>query len=160
MAFDATEYLTTDLPVYDKDNPPERMSQAIRMAVQDVEAMLAAGHRYRWSSPSIAHFRSWHAFTGVRSCAACTAGAVIYRLNEAQDNWEAFGPTWAHIFSALSSLTASGYRRNVAAAFQIWPTGFARRPKPIVHITPANEDFPAFKRDMLALADKLEAEGS
>ncbi len=64
MPFDTTNFDYTKVtPVYDRDNPPKRMSEAIRMAVADVEAQDAAGVEYDYFD-----------------CMRCTAGAVCRRI--------------------------------------------------------------------------------
>jgi hypothetical protein len=165
MPFDGkvSDYFETKpAPVYDRDNPPPTMAEAIRMAVADVEAQERAGVQYFWGA-----------------CNRCTAGAVVRRVSP-DWNKDAPGlpreyavwmhaptqvpPDWRSILRALSELTAPtsiyiGDDHNALKyAFRYWPQGFAVEPTfswstPGYSIDPA-----AFKRDMLALADRLEAE--
>ena len=142
MPYDVTSYLKTDLPpVYDKDNPPTRMSEAIRMAVADVQVQEAAGIEYAY-----------------RDCAYCTAGAVMRRCGAAHpQRWEEFGPHWFHIMRALSSITVGDVDR---AVFD-WPEGFSENTaRKFARMTHPDDDLRGWMRDMLALADRLEAEGS
>ena len=148
MPFDGkvSDYFETKpAPVYDRDNPPLTMSEAIRMAVADVEAQEQAGIQYDWMD-----------------CERCTAGAVVRRMNGAGVN--DFGPTWNRVFSALSQLTepfglqAGCYLKTTSdAAPELFAHPYWIGEPPL---TPYATDPAAFKRDMLALADRLEAEGS
>lgn len=147
MPFDSTQFDYTKVqPVYDKDNPPKRMSEAIRMAVADVEAQSASGVEYEWTN-----------------CGRCTAGMIVRRLRDIPEHeefgaslWHQFGEGWSDVLDGLSVLTGFGARQ----AFDRSPRLFAQRP--LWDQTP--EDFARnpknFKTDMLALADRLEAEGS
>jgi hypothetical protein len=49
---------------------------------------------------------------------------------------------------------------GLTAAFHAWPGGFRVLPRGNDRITEYNKNPAAFKRDMLELADRLEAEGS
>lgn len=160
MPFDATDYtVVTEPKVYGPDNPPKRMSKAIRMAVADVEALLDRGDRYDWFC--------WHYFDQDDTCvdvedrcATCTAGAIAARLSEYKTAcMEDFGFEWAMIGGALSKLTRPSGADFAEISGQ-WPAGFSKCTDIDVCIPQANHDPAAFKRDMLALADRLEAEGS
>lgn len=145
MPFDGkvSDYFETKpAPVYDRDNPPPTMAEAIRMAVADVEAQERAGVEYQWSD-----------------CLRCTAGAVCRRIG-LSDDWNYFkeSSAWGVILRALSGLTIPAGRSGLRGAWQEWPSGFSRKQTDDVHITPFHENPTAFKRDMLALADRLEAE--
>lgn len=157
MAFDSTDYFRTEpAKVYDKDNPPARMSEAIRMAVADVDAQEAAGIEYEWAD-----------------CTRCTAGAVVRQLGG--DSWFCFGPKWNGIFGVLSTITMGwaewegqtiqslfGFDCDRQSRLEDWAASEFSMPEASVHlvITPYYQDPAAFKRDMLNLADRLEAEGS
>lgn len=166
MPFDSTDYFRTEpAKVYDKDNPPTRMSEAIRMAVADVEALLDRGFDYNWSQswfvlPTDRHLLQDHQ----RTCTTCTAGAVVARITNYEKSvsgFSSFGsPTWESLLRALSDLTQPLHPRPIRGAFECWPEGFGGSPEFETQITPASTDPAAFKRDMLNLADRLEAEGS
>jgi len=150
MAFDSTDYFRAEpAKVYDKDNPPARMSEAIRMAVADVEAQERAGIEYDWFD-----------------CATCTAGAVVRHLGGKR--WDDFGPKWEALFECLSFISMSwgGYSLDgdifSGNEREFWDdAGFGQVPKNVlVTMTPYGANPAAFKRDMLNLADRLEAEGS
>ena len=164
MAFDSTDYFRTEpAKVYDKDNPPTRMSEAIRMAVADVEALLDHGFTYDWGHADfIPHGSEYDHLGGDKRCTTCTAGAVIARMTnyEKYKTWFAFGDAWQSVFGGLSALTQPDRIGSLNEAFEEWPSGFAAAPTFGALITPANTDRHAFKRDMLNLADRLEAEGS
>lgn len=157
MPFDGkvSDYFETKpAPVYGKDNPPTRMSEAIRMAVADVEAATARGFVWKWD-------RYTSEENGI--CFVCTAGAVAQRLHNFDGNSHSGFITsdeWWGIMRALSGLTFPRSKRAVEAAFEEWPEGFFGEPMFKARIVPFSEDPAAFKRDMLALADRLEAEGS
>ena len=143
MPFDSTAYLKTDLPPvreYGPDNPPTRMSEAIRMGVRDVSLQEAAGIEYAWGS-----------------CAVCTGGAVMRRCG-ARDtgNWDQWGSNWACILRALSSASLGALNLS----YEYWPEGFASEPPERVEVASPSLDLAQWKLDMLALADRLEAEGS
>ena len=157
MPFDTTNFDYTKVtPVYDKDNPPKRMSEAIRMAVADVEAAIAAGFKWDWTNV-------FDEDEDTKVCSVCTAGAVVQRLfdyDRDADHIDMAGDHWESQLWALSELTAPRYNRNVFHAHREWPAGFAQKPVSHWEITPCNENPEQFKADMLALADRLEAEGS
>ena len=156
MAFDGkVSDCTKVAPVYDRDNPPTRMSEAIRMAVADVEAQERSGVEYDWDM-----------------CEVCTAGAVCRRAD--LGFWHVLTPaskvpeSWQSVLDALSILTAPNEydpddiqgKPGLLSAWGMWPKGFADDPA-FEWSTPGYTADPvAFKRDMLALADRLEAEGS
>ena len=152
MPFDGNpQDYTRVAPVYDRDNPPTRMSEAIRMAVADVEAQERAGVEYDYEN-----------------CARCTGGAVFRRMGARLDGehteTEQFGPVWHAVFWFLSEISAGVIYDLISAAT---PMAYAHRagfsvPRCSVRVdvTPYSHDPVAFKRDMLALADRLEAEGS
>lgn len=146
MPFDTSNFdFTKVTPVYDKDNPPERMSEAIRMAVADVEAQELLGIKYEWSD-----------------CQVCTAGAVCRRTGldpEAWDNLAMSGP-WFDVLNALSEVSYHYTARPVLDAYEKWPEGFSGKPSFEVEISNPDEDLKSFCEEMLALADRLEAEGS
>lgn len=168
MAFDQLDFVPAlpPAPVYDQDNPPTRMSEAIRMAVADVEALLDNGFTYDWYNswfivPSDKHLIRLN----IRACATCTAGAVVARITgyaESVSGFSGLGHSgaWPHILSALSELTQPDSTCQLDGAFRQWRQGFSAAPKFSVTITEASKNPTAFKRDMLALADRLEAEGS
>lgn len=143
MPFDSTDYLKTDLPPvreYGPDNPPTRMSEAIRMGVADVTAQEAAGIEYRY-----------------RDCAVCTAGAVMRRCGATDtDEWGLWGGDWHTVMCALSDATVG----RLGLAETVWPQGFASEPPEHVEVTHPDINLAQWKLDMLALADCLEAEGS
>ncbi len=153
MPFDGkvSDYFETKpAPVYDRDNPPPTMAEAIRMAVADVEAQDRLGIQYEWID-----------------CEVCTAGAVCRRLGaDEPGEWNQFGSKWEGVLETLSTLT-SGWRetcfRSVFFDDPVWGTrwrqaGFGRVPDIEFTITRYETNPAAFKRDMLALADRLEAE--
>lgn len=133
---------------FTRDNPPTRMSDAIVMAVADVEAQERAGVEYDWGE-----------------CERCTAGAVCRRIGLTKNDWglRVRGP-WASPLIALSHLTMSvrpdSELGSLDQAFQVWPEGFSDQPDFDWRTSGYTADPIAFKRDMLALADRLRAEGS
>lgn len=142
MPFDSTNFDYTKVqPVYDRDNPPKRMSEAIRMAVADVEAQDGAGIQYNYMN-----------------CAKCTAGSVMRRVgaNDPAD-WYCFGHSWGKLMEALSHITMG----NLVDAYGKWPSGFSSRPE-VTRVSVGDPDYglEEWSEDMLALADRLEAEGS
>lgn len=149
MPFDSTQFDYTKVqPVYDRENPPKRMSEAIRMAVADVEAQERAGIEYDW----------WN-------CAICTAGAVVLRLcGRVSPDWDEFGREWYSVLESLSILTAQDSQNRGGAALCAYtnsPSLFAVEPERTEEaIADFAESPEQFKTDMLALADRLEAEGS
>jgi len=160
MPFDATNYLeVAPAKVYDKDNPPTRMSEAIRMAVADVEAQHRTGIQYEWFS-----------------CHVCIAGAVARRVNPdwvfeqdsdevlEETNWydqpERFDEAWMQVLHALSRITMPMSLVAPDRAFDYWPSGFAQRPTFDGPMFGYNEPHRKWCSSMLALADRLEAEGS
>lgn len=153
MPFDTTNFDYTKVtPIYDKDNPPKRMSEAIRMAVADVEAQVRSGVDYDWLE-----------------CDQCTAGAVCRRIepewnNSGEHNWYFttwnIGP-WGPVLKALSYLTSPEEMHPLWEAWDEWPDGFNKEPCHLDKSTFVFADDPIeWKADMLALADRLEAEGS
>ena len=152
MPFDGkvSDYFETKpVPVYDRDNPPPTMAEAIRMAVADVEAQERAGVEYVWSD-----------------CSRCTAGAVVRRIGGT--HWHTFGKTWGGVLSCLSHLTVGHYKTTFEEEFgetkyfgSRWrAANFGRVPNVSFSLTRYDRDPAAFKRDMLALADRLEAEAA
>jgi hypothetical protein len=159
MPFDATtsDYLKTKPAVqYGRDNPPPTMAEAIRMAVADVEAQERLGIEYIWTE-----------------CDVCTAGAVCRRVGLPATSWFAwdrqdYGSGWKPILNALSALTMPPQEfkddpflapPGLLSAFEIWPGGFSGDPSFDWTTEGYSANPTAFKRDMLALADRLEAEG-
>jgi hypothetical protein len=150
MPFDGkvSDYFETKpAPVYDRNNPPPTMAEAIRMAVADVEAQERAGIQYDWND-----------------CARCTAGAVVRRIGLDPEAWnwgKQKGP-WGGVLSCLSSVSIGwddcelhfAVRNESRAAARFFDV-----PNLKFSLTPYSADPDAFKRDMLALADRLEAEG-
>ena len=128
-------------PVFTRDNPPTRMSDAIVMAVADVEAQERAGVEYRFMN-----------------CAVCTAGAVMRRMgNRAPSQWDAFGPDWNRVLQALSDITLG----EVGWAKREWPEGFSSETaEEAIKVAHPETRPKQWRRDMLALADRLRAEGS
>lgn len=153
MPFDGkvSDYFETKpVPVYDRDNPPPTMAEAIRMAVADVEAQERLGIQYDWME-----------------CERCTAGAVCRRLGaEDRADWRQYGQTWEGVLDTLSLISMEWTDHSLRAVFceddhwsGYWKNaGFGRVPDITFTITPYKKDPAAFKRDMLALADRLEAE--
>lgn len=150
MPFDSTQFDYTKVqPVYDKDNPPKRMSEAIRMAVADVEAQERAGIQYCWTD-----------------CKVCTAGAVVRSRNLEEKfayQWE--DTAWGQVLGALSQLTepvgmSEGVTLKVVVRKykELFAPDFNARD--FARLTPYTESPAKFSEDMLALADRLEAEGS
>ena len=166
MPFDSTDYYRTEpAKVYDADNPPTRMSEAIRMAVADVEALLDRGFSYDWNQSWFVLPKDRHLLSGhMRVCNTCTAGAIVARVTNYEKSVSGFSglgsPAWESLLHALSELTQPDRRNPIEMAFNQWPRGFSALPEFEAWITPASEDPTAFKRDMLNLADRLEAEGS
>lgn len=159
MPFDSTQFDYTKVqPVYDKDNPPKRMSEAIRMAVADLRKVEASpDHTVRmiyFHAPKIGD---------LEQCAVCFAGAVMAKRLGADPDDElyedSFGGAWKKVFTFLDALR-SGY---MTGARDSWATGTMTqvddRPNEL-GITFYESDPLQFKADMLALADRLEAEGS
>ena len=144
---------------FTRDNPPTRMSDAIRMAVADMEVI------ERTPGYKIAFPVAWHEPHG-EYCRVCFAGCVMARTLGAKPNqsvWfddpEIGGPDrkWMNIFQALDAIR-SGF---VGVARVRWPDGFSGvLPAQNWTVTDYSADPIAFKRDMLALADRLQAEGS
>ncbi|MEL6859280.1 MAG: hypothetical protein AAFO74_12910 [Pseudomonadota bacterium] len=148
MPFDQTNFDYTKVtPVYDKDNPPKRMSEAIRMAVADVEAQEKLGIQYNW----------WN-------CSVCTAGAVVRRMHgdcTGSSDWGKFGPQWAKVLQALSMLTCpTGPGEEQDTNFLDFREAFGDVPFMTFTLTDYSVSPKKFKAEMLALADRLEAEGS
>lgn len=160
----AASYLRTDLPiekVYDKDNPPSRMSEAIRMAVADVE-QAEKSQRY------IVDMDHWHQPYGDR-CLVCFAGSVmsqrlglpfnrVVRGGFSPDAFEL--DAWGCVFRFLNCIREGDLeeaRRAWAGATRPLCRGGLQNTEGVTsyRASPA-----AFKSDMLTLADKLEAEGS
>ncbi|MEM6900321.1 MAG: hypothetical protein AAF583_11170 [Pseudomonadota bacterium] len=157
MAFDGSEYLKAKpAQVYDKDNPPKRMSEAIRMAVADMIAVESLPN-YKIAFPV-----HWHAPQRDGTCVVCLAGCVMSQTLKADASehvwWdsERYSGKWPLIFQALNSVR-QGY---LPIAQRDWPQGFSREQQNFIGLTRYENDPAAFKRDMLALADRLEAEGS
>ena len=164
MPFDGNpQDYTRVAPVYDRDNPPTRMSEAIRMAVADLTAIeKTPGYEIDMSV--------WHAKED-GACHVCFAGSVMANTlhlpkEEVHVLWwnavDCFGPRWQSVFMALNCVREG----LVELAHKCWagdlidqkdaPVNVGKR-EPVYSY---NEDPVAFKRDMLALADRLEAEGS
>ena len=159
MAFDELNYLNT-LPasqigapkrVYDRDNPPPSLSEAIRMAVLDIEAQDAAGIAYEWMR-----------------CERCTAGAVC-RAKGMHDlsAWDEFGDRWFSILQILSDLTDPTNEGTLGEGVrqEYWiSAGFGKFPQALefsgLYYSGCPSDFPEFKKSMLAFADQLEAEAA
>lgn len=150
MPFDASTsdyFETKPAPVYDAANPPSTMAEAIRMAVADVEAQEAAGVEYSWTD-----------------CTRCTAGAVVRALGGT--NWLSFGERWTGVFGVLSVISIGWSRTDLRwimdesrSHIRDWKAAkFGPVPNVSLNITPYYENPTAFKRDMLALADRLERE--
>lgn len=154
MASDGSEknYLEA-LPapkVYDKDNPPKTMSEAIRMAVADIEVIEGLqGFEFELSV--------FHEPKGSDICYVCAAGSVMARLNGYENEklkTISFGFEWYAILQALSEIAFSLPQE----AYKRWPQGFKSRP-PIARFADPNRNLQGFKREVLAYADRLEAEG-
>jgi hypothetical protein len=165
MPFDGkvSDYFETKpAPVYDRDSPPPTMAEAIRMAVADVEALLDRGFQYGWGHPWF--LPEGKAQKNHKACVTCTAGAVVARMTNYKEavsglSYDDVSVEWRQVLRALSDLTLPGSTTGVSDAYGYWPQGFTTKPpRKSVGITPANKDPAAFKRDMLALADRLEAE--
>ena len=155
MPFDGkvSDYFETKpAPVYDRDNPPPTMAEAIRMAVADVEEATARGYVWKWEDTFAERDGQ---------CFVCTAGAVVQRLHQfdRKAHIYMFASKWDRVLWALSDATLPGNPYAVSDAYGRWPAGFSRKPSFETKITAFNEDPTAFKRDMLALADRLEREG-
>ena len=140
---------TKQAPVYDKDNPPETLSEAIRMAAADVEAMDRAGRPYAWAD-----------------CCACTAGAVVRRLKGAELEWGAlewaeFGYRWLEVLEALSELTCPEPTPVRLSSQTFDKVREAFGPSPDISFTiPHYQDGPdEWKANLLHLADRLERRG-
>jgi hypothetical protein len=160
MAFDGriADY-TKVAPVFDKENPPTRMSDAIRMAVADME-VIEQTPGYQIAFPVV-----WHEPYG-EYCRVCFAGCVMARTLGAKPNqsvWfddrEIGGPDrkWMGVFQALDAIRNG----SVGVARSWWPEGFnGVLPVQNWPVADYTADPIGFKRDMLALADRLQAEGS
>lgn len=163
MPFDATNFDYTKVtPQFTKDNPPKRMSEAIRMAVADVEALLARGFGYEWTTPNLFAVTIKHPDG---ACVTCTAGAVAARMyGYDQDNWllwQQFGEEWDSILNSLSELTHAASTEKLSEARQYWPEGFGSEIGSDFDLPDLNEKgFDNWSKALLALADRLEAEGS
>ena len=164
MAFDGNphDYTKVASPpkVYDRDNPPKTMSEAIRMAVADVELMLSKGFGYEWTKPNL--------MVGVEpmnECLACTAGAIVAREHN-YDGTHTFWvgdmkSEWTRALNALSTLTQSHNSEGLYKAHRYWPNGFPITPSAKFKCPDLNEaGFPAWSESLLDLADRLEAEAS
>ncbi|MEO0449071.1 MAG: HNH endonuclease signature motif containing protein [Pseudomonadota bacterium] len=143
---------------YDKNNPPKRMSEAIRMAVADLCAAEASPH-YR------VDMEEWHVSWG-KVCHVCFAGSVMSQRLEmpfdrhVRNDWCPVVPelnSWLHVFQFLNCIRQG----ELETAKLAW---LGERPGPIeyndLEVTQYEDDSEQFKADMLALADRLEAEGS
>jgi len=142
--------------VYDRDNPPTRMSEAIRMAVADLEAV-EADPRYK------VNMKTYHNPVG-QTCYVCFAGAVMSAtLNADPEDYLVHTAEWGAKWQAVLYFLNEVRLGEVRAAKRAWLTGedqtLARRGTP-ADVTLYEDNPAAFKRDMLALADRLEAEGS
>lgn len=155
MPFDGkvSDY-TKVAPVFDRDNPPTRMSDAIRMAVADVTRAEAVGLEINmaWC------FEDTDEETRTL-CTVCAAGAVmVCSLGSAGDSAVGtWGSDWSDI---LISISAIAYHHDLLMAYGSWPEGFSVRPDFSWSGTSYKTNPIAFKRDMLALADRLQGEGS
>jgi hypothetical protein len=157
MPFDGkvSDYFETKpAPVYDRDNPPPTMAEAIRMAVADVEAQEAVGVQYEWAD-----------------CARCTGGAVVRRMGGRPSGaaWFDFGDRWYGVLQCLSAVSLKWENASMRDSVfrkgsdrdRLWAdAGFGVIPDIQISITPYETNPTAFKRDMLALADRLEGEGA
>lgn len=161
MPFDTTNFdFTKVTPVYDKDNPPKRMSEAIRMAVADAEKIMLRDEY-------VFELESYH-HPVAGKCEVCLAGAVMVdkfdldrKLSIAPaDFWADGEETWAQIFLALDQIRLG----CLISAYHKWKDGFSAPPhNRYAHTTwtgDATENFSTFKADMLRIADALQAEGS
>lgn len=153
MPFDSTQFDYTKVqPVYDRDNPPKRMSEAIRMAVADLEAVEKLP-QYRID------MGAWHEPAPDGLCEVCFAGAVMARTHKLPQHryssgFDIAGWDWNCVFDALNELRKGG----VASAAQSMGVKIPSFHK--MDVTSYDENPEQFKADMLRTASFLEAEGS
>lgn len=146
MPSDTTDFeLVRTQPEYDKNNPPTRMSEAIRMAVVDVEVQEQNGIEYNWFD-----------------CCACTISPICRRIGEDPNEWNSsrLAEPWQSILSALSEISYPNEPNALLGAYYEWPKGFSQKPEFDFKITSPNKNIGKFCADMRALADRLESEGS
>ena len=152
MPFDGkvSDYFETKpAPVYGPDHAPQTMWDAIRLGVRDLEAT------ERTPGYVIDMDYAHEVLGGV--CAVCFAGSVMARTLNADPRkdhyWHSFPRAWHKTFDLLDNL------RNG----QIWLSDFVAFGIYHEDMDVTEERYEtnptAFKRDMLALADRLEREG-
>ena len=149
MPFDGkvSDYLETKpAPVYDRDNAPQTMWDAIRLGVRDLEAIER--------TPGYKIDMVWAHVPREDACYVCFAGAIMAQTlgvdRAVYETFDSFSSEWQRAFDLLDGLRSGSIR------FHLF--GDAREAQRIKHFTPYETDPAAFKRDMLALADRLEAE--
>lgn len=160
MAFDGNvqDYTKVTPPaVYDNDNPPPTIGEAIRMAVADVRLLLDKGFKYDWMEADLCSIFG--------RCATCTAGAVVARANDysgATVSWlEETDSDWNCTLNALSLLTQPGNYDSVADAQAYWPEGFPTNTRIKFACPDLNEvGFDAWSSALLDLADRFDAEAA
>ena len=155
MPFDSTQFDYTKVqPVYDKDNPPKRMSEALRLAVSDlVEAEQSPIH--------VVNMEYFHTqLDGF--CHVCFAGSVIASTLEADPTTNTderrFGYEWRQVFMFLDAVR-DGDIEEAKRRFHGGGSDYYGG-KNTLGITKYHEDPDQFKTDMLDLADLLESEGN
>ena len=140
--------------VYDQDNPPPTMAEALRMAAKDMEAMFAQGIGYNWDICTLRQARMEGA------CGPCTAGAVILRMAGPDHYcWDSFIDQWVEVLMALSDISAispNHSKINIESARLKWPQGFPPNAPRHFPIRNAAEDPQGAIDDMFACADMLD----
>lgn len=128
---------------------PGTASQALRMAVQDVQAMEAMGIEYVWSD-----------------CARCTAGAVCTRLKgeriaSTESEWRAYGEEWAEVLVFLSHATVGVGEESTDMWFATsWPTFWSPVPMFEFKLDSRESIGPVeWAKQMLTLANQFEEAG-
>ena len=146
MAYSDYSKVQAPAKVYDKNNPPEKLSEAVRLAVIDVAAMVESGAKYDWFD-----------------CAVCTAGAVCRAMGDPegwQTRWD--DTPWEKHLDALSNMT-SGDPDSIADALRSHPDtachnwGHLRNRGHLLRYD--TQEPKMWAANMKAIADELEALG-
>ena len=148
MAFDGNphDYTRVASPpkVYDRNNPPKTMSEAIRMAVGDLTGVSAAKVGFDWFD-----------------CCKCLAGLALSGAGLGSEKWDAYGEEWGNILQALSDLSNPCNNETLSDAYYVWPAGFSHAPSFRNHMVDYREHgMDAYFESLRDVADRLEAEAS
>lgn len=140
----------------DITRPPQRMSEAILMALEDLEAV-EQDPRYK------VYMDSWHSpDPGWNKCMVCLAGSVMAKtLKASHHHYEVplhFGNPWDKILCALDQIRLG----DIIGASMVWSGGFPTsiaysRPFSVVsyHIDPDK-----FKAHLREIAEDLQRVGN